>query len=1205
MENYKLTKAIRFKLEAQDETIPLIKNDIEEIKNKNQFQLVAFTADLNTYFSDLENYLFYQKKNKDFAIKDKLNIKRKWLRQYAKQELANFNKKKESEPKPNNKKIGEQLKIESFEGLSKKIESAFKEAKNICANLAEDSVKELNERAKRAKTGLVLQQLKTQLPFLISLVESSNDKNEKGDLSVTLKDKGRKLEKNLLLGIKQFLPAQSGGLTIAKASFNYYTLNKKPIEYFDERINYLRSSLQIDVNNLQSLKSYYKKANKDQVNLNLFNKIIEEIKNQLTDDAVLLFGEALVLEIKNFVSLRQILKNIKSTQKKIFNEEISKGLTYQDLKQNGLYLFKDIEEVEFNDYKTLTDKITVKSSEVNNANGEEKKELTSDLIAIKKERGKLINGADKTTKEKFKTYKEFANFYRYISQKHGGILSKLKGIEKEKVESQMLKYWSLIFEENGGHKLVLIPKEKAIDLKKLITKQGESQNSPTKLFWFESLTFRSLRKLCFGNLDLDEKEQYSAERFNSFYPEIIKELSDKIYCAKEYELKTKSGEGFKKTNIKGKFIKGEYELTDAGKIAFYKDVLKSNYAKSVLEIPFQIIKREIINSNFKTLDDFQIALEKICYQRFANCDDNILEILRKEYKAQIFDITSLDLQNSQNIKEKAEKWLHQDKNHTQIWKDFWNINNEQNFAIRLNPEITITYRQPKESRIKKYGEGSKLYDPKKKNRYLHPQSTLITTISENCISPTKDLSFLSDDGFEKSVKEFNEKLNKESVKFAFGIDNGEVELSTLGVYLPDLGEGNNNEKIAKLENIKKYGFEVLTIKDLTYKETDKNRKERKIIQNPSYFLKKENYLRTFGKSEDEYEKMFAQQFEKKYSLTLDLTSAKVICGHIVTNGDVVALLNLWLRHAQRNIYEMNDHIKKETAKKVIIKNQLNDAEKLKLLEHISDEKEFQKLGQGEKNQYSKWVFEDRSKNNFTHEENKKFKNCQKKKGNYLSDILFACSVISGSNEVVEARHIFKNRAEFFHLKSKEEIRAEIDRFNTNTTSHNISNEELDMKILDLKISLVANAIGVIDFLYKQYKQRFVGEGLIVKEGFGTSKVLDDLEKFSGNIYRILERKLYQKFQNYGLVPPIKSLLSVRTEGNSENKDIWRLGNIAFVDQSGTSQECPVCIEGKLKHTTNCPKKCGFDSQNIMHSNDGIAGFNIAKRGLENLQNPQQ
>ncbi len=215
------------------------------------------------------------------------------------------------------------------------------------------------------------------------------------------------------------------------------------------------------------------------------------------------------------------------------------------------------------------------------------------------------------------------------------------------------------------------------------------------------------------------------------------------------------------------------------------------------------------------------------------------------------------------------------------------------------------------------------------------------------------------------------------------------------------------------------------------------------------------------------------------------------------------------------------------------------------------------------------------------------------------------------NQFRDIKEVFKNRKYFSYLISQNELKIKLNEYNTKRT---ISDEELTLKINHLRKSIVANVIGVIDLLYHKYKLKLGGEGIIVKEGFDTAKVEDDLKKFQGNIYRMLEWALYKKFQNYGLVPPIKNLLSLRGSGIDDKKEneIMILGNIGFVSKSGTSQKCPICGE-KNKREKDEQKKlkdakkflcdhqeCSFDSINIFHSNDGVAGFNIAKRGFENL-----
>lgn len=1108
MEKYKITKTIRFKLEGIN--VPNINNLLSQ--GTNNFQLSSFISNLNYYLSDLKKFLFYKKVGKEneeyYIIKNNLTIKKQWLRQYAKQEFANT---RGQDTKQKNKV---EYRIYDFPSLSDKIQLAFDEAIDLFRELRNDEILGLNERARKAKTGLLLKGLnkRNTLSLLISLVENTLDKNEEDNLSIRLKNQGLKIKAELLKGIEGFLPDQSSGLPITKASFNYYTINKNETD-FDNKARQLTSDLKIDISNggLEKINTYSdirKNKNVSYLNYTTSNKLKSEI-NLLSNSNLVLLGDSPILDINNYISLRQVLKNIKAEQKRNFNELMTqKSFTHEQLNnKDELYLFNKINENEFEEYKKSTIDIEKKATKLNEcADVGRKKKLRHELQDLRKKRGELINATVKENKDKFKDYKAFANFYRSVAQKHGRILAQLKGIEKERVESQLLEYWAFIFEHKDKYELALIPKANAVDFRIWIEEnQATYLQYENKLFWFESFTLRSLRKLCFGHIE-------NKTGTNTFYPEIEKELGKKYFDKNR------------------KFIKGEFDLADDYvKIQFYKDVLTTEYAEKVLNIPFELINQEIIRQTFADLDEFQIALEKICYQRFIICPDNIEQKL-DEYNAQLFLITSIDLRSEEKSNYKT---------HTSIWKNFWSTENENNnFDIRLNPEITITYRKPKQSRLDKYGKGAELYDPKKKNRYLYPQFTLISTFSKNSNTPTKDLSFTTDKDFEASILDFNKKLKNEQVKFTFGIDNGETELSSLGVFHPDFNQETYNKTIEKLQSVEVYGFKSLTIKDLSYTEYDYKGDKRKLIQNPSYFLDKEIYMRTFNKTDEEYIQMFKNIFEENDLLTLDLTSAKMINSYLITNGDIPTHFKLQLKKAQKIVHSLNDHSQKETIEKIIgfeIKETTT-----------SSGKTYVNI-------------------------NAKFKNG-------------------------EHKSVINIRPEFQHILSNIETLEEIEKFNI----RKISDEELSLKINHLKQAISANAIGVIDFLYQQYKERFSGEGLIVKEGFDSKEFESKLNNSEDNIYRILERKLYQKFQNYGLIPPIKSLLSVRADGVKKDNELMRLGHIGFVSHSQTSQNCPVCFEGKLNHTTTCPKNCGFNSSNIMHSNDGIAGYNIAKKGFDNF-----
>lgn len=1177
MEKYKLTKSIRFKLNKIDSfNYNDIFNDNLYMNSKQDFNLENFIILLAEFLKDLNKFVYYTNEdNKKF--KQNLVVSKSWLKQYAKNEI-----------------FGEKLErfntIKFIQNLKDKIITRINVVNDIFERLRNIKYENFTPIAKRVQIGLLIKELSTKhnLSFLISFVKDAKDKHEMDNLSIELKQVSDKLNDYLRLAQLEYTPSQSSGLTIVKASFNYYTIDKKPID-FEKQIRAEKNKLKISINDL--------------FKYNKFNDIKKDLKNNLTqyEHKKILLGYAPFIDnLDNTVFLRQILKNIKSQQKKEFNELMQReDFTLEKLKLNqNLFLFTNINSEDFNLYFNLTKQIFSKNNKINNSilNESQKRSLKSDLQKLKKERGSLINAANKNYKQHFKNYKLFANFYREIAQTHGRILSKLLEIEKNKIESQLLNYWALILEENRLHKLVLIPKKNVSDFKQFVDYNNNNLINNTnkiKLFWFESFTLRSLRKLCFGYLDN-----------NDFYKNLKSEgVLTKYKDEKGNQI---TGDFFFKGN--------ELEI-----IEFYKDILNSNYAKKVLSYPVQQVKEEIINKKFNNLNDFQIALEKICYKRYQFYEDNIFSILEK-YSAEIFDITSLDIYN-QNL-DIINKLSHKNKMHTNIWNTFWDLNNiNKGFDVRLNPEISISYRIPKDSRVSKYGANSNNYDKYKHNRYLYPQLTLITTISEHNNSPTINTSFKDSNDLNNILNTFNNKFKKEDIKFALGIDNGETELATLGVYLPDFKKSSSDASIFELNNINKYGFKVLHIKNLEYAEKDKNGRIKKIIQNPSYFVNKEQYMFIFNKNEEEYKDMFSLQFELKTLLTLDLTTAKVINGYVVDNGDVSTYFNLWMRHAQRNIWDLNDHTKDKTAKKVILKNndELSDDEKVKFIEYLNKgsnhEKLFNNFAYSKRLEFTKWLFsywddKEVSLLGVDKELFDKIRNGFKKKNKFSKYIIFAVCYIGENvdsvNNLFDVRNIFKNRADFYFLKSENEIKQEIDNYNKSDTLDEIkkiSNDELDLKIGQLKSSIVSNAIGVIDFIYKYYKEKTGGLGLIVKEGFGITDVEESLDKFSGNIYRNLERKLYQKFQNYGLVPPIKNLLELRNKKIENLDKILKFGNICFVSENNTSQCCPVCNKKyDKKHGFEKCSNCMFNPVGIMHTNDGIAAYNIAKRGFVNLQN---
>lgn len=1175
METIRSNRFIRFKLQADGENAS-IQNKIDALNVDGEFDLVNFFSKLKNYLYDINDYLFFEREDGSI-FKGGIVVKSEWIKTYAKQQLAEFRYKERSEDNQRNdsrrvKRPRMQHTLSDYK-LSDRIIDVHDDIVDVYEKLQDVVSRERHERADRAKIALLLGRLKTKggLPLLVSLVENTTDKKEQGELSLRLKKSGKELLNLLEMGVQNYLPEQSKGYPIAKASFNFYTINKRPIDY-TRKIKEINDRLRVD---WKKCEEWCFGKNKSANDIIWWKTIKADVERRAKGKELLL-GEMPMRDIEDYANLRQILKNILAQQRAEFSEMIQSAESYSSLQESGLYLFDRISDEDFDEYFDFSEEIEQTATKRNQTRDQYKqRELRTKINRLKKQRGDLLSEACRETRDRFMDYKRFAAFYRKVAQQHGRLYAQLKGIEKERNESQMISYWAMILQSGSKHKLVLVPKERASKLRNRLN-VSEDKTSNTKLFWLESFSFRSLQKLCFSNIESGS---------NKFYSDLRNEA-----------------EFSRKYSFGGKFISGEFDLQgdEQKKIEFYKDVLSSRTAGKVLSISKEELKQEVLDVDFDCLDDFKVALERVSYKRMFTVNPYIIDALKSDFAAQVFDITSLDLRHEESCKDKETVFEYSDKMHTRIWKEFWSEDNEDsNFDVRLCPEITLLYRKPKSSRIAKYGA-----DSTQRNRYLHEQLTLVTRFTERSNSPGRELSFLAEEDEKKIVENFNREVLKEDFRFALGIDNGEVELSTLGVYLPQFAQESNDATFEMLKKVDEFGFPTLTIRDLKYKEKDIKGIDRRVVQNPSYFIKEDLYCRTFGKSHQEYEAMFETLFERRNLLTLDLSTAKVISGHIVTNGDVVSLFNLWKRHAQRNIYAMMEHQLAEGSVEIELKRsyELSDNERQTFIDYLNaDNKKYEKLSKTDKSKYVTWIYDCWNGKEVANKDFENVYNECKRKGNFADIVLYAVCTNAGKVETVvdvfDIRNVFKLRKDFDCLMSQEEIKAELNRYNVRV----ISDEELDLNLRQTKSSLVANVIGVIDFLYARYKEKFGGEGLVVSEGFGVNKVEQDLEKFSGNIYRLLERKLYQKFQAKGLVPPIKNILMFREKDNNrESKKsvpFLHIGNICFVDPSGTSQKCPVCENGKLGHTEICPNNCGFKSEGIMHSNDGIAGYNIAKRGF--------
>ena len=502
--------------------------------------------------------------------------------------------------------------------------------------------------------------------------------------------------------------------------------------------------------------------------------------------------------------------------------------------------------------------------------------INKEKSSIAKERGKLLFGKNCY----FEKYGDFCEKYKKTAQKRGRLIAQIKGIEKEREEALNTDYWSLIYVGQDRKQLWLVPKNKIKDAKRFIYQNNNKKNTTefsNCLCCFESLTMRALHKLCFAEESTFVKEM----------PSDLKELQQKAKRAKTEEKKQEELEVFKKV------------------LQWQKNLHKNDREKTLQLENFDDLK---VVYEKKDFNEFEKVLEKACYyvKKIPLSDEEKKQFL-ESHDVTVLDITSYDLQGrNKNTHQTPES---ENKYHTDLWQEFWknldSANKKSNIKsfnlgeIRLNPEVKIRYRKADED-LRKYLESRDFDEEFKKGRKftqrgIQDQWTASLTLALNAGNRYEDLAFAKPEDLCEKINDFNKQININKWKdfktvWKYGIDRGRIELATLCLAKFDLEKTYqiNNKAIPKPEfaQIKCY-----TLKDYKHqvpfddgKKRDKT--HRKAIDNLSYFNIEDRSL-----------------FEPQIASCLDLTTAKVIKGKIVTNGDVMTYLKFKKVSAKRKLYE--------------------------------------------------------------------------------------------------------------------------------------------------------------------------------------------------------------------------------------------------------------------------------------------------------------
>ncbi len=863
----------------------------------------------------------------------------------------------------------------------------------------------------------------------------------------------------------------------------------------------------------------------------------------------------------------------------------------------------------------------------------------------KKSRGDFLFGKQAY----FKGYGHFCEKYKNIAQKRGQFIAQIKGVEREKQESQQTDFWSFIYCEKDKKQLWLVPKELRQKAREFIyDSQKETSNSQLYLCCFESLSFRALHKLCFA-------EQSS---FVEEMPDDLKNLQKEV---KKFPTK---GD---KLKLKEKNLKT---------LKFLKEVLNSDYTNEKLkldqsfplsfsdcprqaEIPRKRESKKIDqkNSNWiknnlywidesESLEEFEKSLEEACYHiKTITFTEEEKQRFLKNFDVTVLDISSYDLKGrNKNTYQSPES---PDRLHTYWWKAFWSksfpssknqndrggkANNSLFENIRLNPEVKIRYRKADEH-LKEYFT-KKQFPNSFKNRRLKEQWTIHFTLALNAGKKYDDLAFSKPEEILEKIKSFNKKLNEEmdfKSSWKYGIDRGQKELATLCLaqFNPEdtytVGEKTipkpkfpNAEKDIKCWTLQDYSY----LKE--YKTVKGEEKKCYAVKNPSYFME-EKYLND------------RTVFKQESISCLDLTTAKVIKGRIITNGDVLTYLKLKKIVAKRELY------------KLYYDGKIKPSIKL---------------------EWSQW-------------ENGDINNSERKRPEGVLNI----KTSDGEKTIYWYRKEYENiplqideQGNIQITYNKSSIQNSLNNYLQQLKQENNTHTPTILEVNHLRDAITANMVGVICHLQKKYP------GFIILEDLKKHDIDKHFFQSNENIARRLEYALYNKFQTLSLVPPhVKDIIRLREENkkSQDNKNkqkdkkskgkhknsnnimadqlksfgsvhpskqdtgkfsselnLSQVGAIVFVPEEDTSKTCPYCEKKKeaekkqindekyRQHRFLCDRdSCGFDTYFFkleeeraeghtplvneskrknefelfkdIKDNDKVAGYNIAKKDLAN------
>lgn len=1123
---YQYTRAIRFKLNNPSKT-----GFYHPPENK-KVDLNDLLSKTDSVKNDINDLLFF-----DGKIQKKLEVKKNWLLLHHKNEFIFYTKNNRSK----------KYKLSEL-NLNANDENYFKNRLGILLNdwthytsiLADANNRPDESLIRKSEIANAVRSLlnKHILGYLIDLLNnlsSSNDYLLDGKCD-ELKNKLCSIREYLQFLETEYLASQSSGIECARASFNYFTVNKKNKEYFDNQIDEIQKE---QAQNYGEIKD-------NKLSVIQRGDIIFDFKTEQEKQWLKLYLGKNDINDEKLTKQQTVtlLANFKSDQKSIFHEVL--GHSHSDAK-NTIYT---------NNNRKLsigTSNISYKS--ITQVSDLESQFSLFNLKGDKKTFDKLLNPhkGNKNVKHffcgqnpYFHLFKKYCSNFADVAKENGQLTSQIKNLEKQRLESQRATYWAMIYKKDESVKLLLIPRIQIMDSRKYIDSLKQAPNG--NLFVLQSLTMRALEKLCFA------EESTFVNDMDAELKSLQKKIKETVTEPTSHEKKAGSVDKIRAEKLANKLME---------KLKFFKKVIMAQYTRDRIDL------NHFDLSACQTAEDlnaFELELEKACYKFTTyKLSEQEYDKFIQDFDIQTFDITSYDLEgrNKSSAPESA------DRKFTKIWNQFWNNESNNEFGtVRLNPELRINYREA-DYNLKQFFEKkgfSKIF----KHRRLQEQYTVTFSFALQAGNIYEDLSFVKPedqiDKINKFNNQFREKMPYDSA-WKYGIDVGQIELATLCLTRKtDQFYSANNEIFCKYEFPE---IEIYKLKDLNHNENYDTKTEtnkiRYAIKNISYFIDQ------------------VELFEKYTTATIDLSTAKLIKGKIVTNGDLISYLKLQKLVAKKRVYEIfhRDQIDYQDTMFIELsdlKYNHNGREKTPGELHVSvifkeQENTNQKEGRTVFSFRKEWA-------NLTGYTTADIENSLKI---YLSDI----------------QTLTKQR------KSDKRLGKDVRQENLHTPTFE--------QINNLKQALVANMVGIICHLQETYP------GYIFLEDLKKASIDNQFNQNNSHIARKLEFSLYKKLQSLGLVPPhIKDIVALREViRKKDDKFNCQFGIMIFINEENTSKTCPYCrkksrkdnVKKMQKHAFDCDPEndsasCGFTTCSTkkefqflksIDNPDSLAAFNIASK----------